>query len=121
MKTWLERKREIDLALKEVEELKARAYAISLVIDDYRRLDKSEEWEAYVDENGVVRLESPRERVVRENLEFVQSIVSQIPEESLNYISFGLPIFGEEPEVYNTSRLKLKRGSLSNSVGDTNN
>lgn len=111
METWLERKNRIDLALREAEELKARAYAISVVIDDYRRIDESEDWEAYVDQNGVVRLESLRERVVRENREFVQSIVSQIPEESLNYIdsSFGLPILGEEPEVYNTSRLKLKR------------
>ena len=41
METWLERKRKIDLALREAEELKARAYAISVVIDDYRRIDES--------------------------------------------------------------------------------
>lgn len=87
--------------VQELKEIEARAYASSLVIDDYRRfgVKRPEDLEAFIDADGVLRVESRSERLVRENRKWALEAASiMISKEVLEYKGddFQIPIISLE-------------------------
>lgn len=95
---WLLNRRSLASILKEVQELESRAYATSLVVEDYRCSSdrKPEGLEAILGSDGVLRVESEKERLMRENVKYVQKMISKIPVEL-------------EESIVDVSRLRLTK------------